>query len=434
LIGKSLGTYLTKRGLQNVVVGRDDRASSIFLCESFIQGLLSTGCNVTHVGITTTPAIQYFTCGTDFDAGVTVTASHNPPEFNGLVIDLQGADQLYGSELMKLATIIDKGVFSEGDGKYVEKELNANYVEFMRAKLKSRKDLKVVINCGFGAPSELTKQIFGNQPLDFVPLGCSFDSNFPQGIPNPENESYLRYLQTKVVETKSDAGFCFDTDGNRIGMVDEKGTAYSASQLLMLLAKAILTKKYHRKIVFDVKSSDGVSELVRSLGGSPKMIRTGHPHFIQAMKEDTVALGGEYSGHIYISDDFFGYDDAIYVAIRLINILADTKVPLSKLMAALPQRVGSPEIKVACDDKKKFQKILEIEKAVYKEFPGADIVKLDGVRVHLTKTGWFLIRVSNTTPNLSIRLEGKDVKEEKLMATAVTTLLKKVGLHATISI
>jgi phosphomannomutase/phosphoglucomutase len=427
VIGKAVGTYVYEHGGRNIVVGRDNRASSVFLTDSLIKGLLSTGINVTHLGITLTPVIHFLTCGSDYQAGVVVTASHNPKEFNGFRIDLQGAVQLYGNELKKLLTIIENKSYVEGKGEYKEKDLTQSYIEYLHSKFNFNKKIKVVFDCGNGASSNLVPDLFCKFNLEVIPTYCKFDSDFPHGIPDPENPLFTQELQRAVLDNKADVGIGFDTDGDRLGIVDDKGNSYSTDQLLMLFAQDVLKDNRGKKVIYDVKSTGVLSDFIKENHGIPKMIRTGHPYFVGL--QDNLLVGAEFSGHVYFYDKYFGYDDGVYAACRLLEILDKEKLPLSSLMKMLPKRVGSNEIKVPCPDKDKFDVITKILAKIRTNTDYTNIIDIDGVRANISETGWFLIRASNTNPYLSIRMEGISESELQVLKKHVSALLSDFHLN-----
>ena len=428
LIGKALGTVFAEKNIINVVVGRDDRESSPVLSKSLIEGLLSTGRNITYIDITLTPIIHFLTCQKGFDAGIMVTASHNPKHFNGFRIDLKNALPFYGEDIKKLwnfSNSTNPNTFHSGKGNYSEENLSLSYINFIKDKFKFKKKMKVVIDCGSGASSIIAPKLFGEMGLNVIPVYCSYDSNFSHGIPDPENPLFLDDLEKKVLENKADAGFGFDTDGDRFGFVDEKGKSYSTDQSLLLFAQDVLIGNKGASVLYDVKCSKVLSEVIPKLGGKPEMIRTGHPYFFKKTLVGEAVLGAEYSGHVFFSDRYFGYDDGIYAACRTLEIMDKTDQKLSVLMDIFPQRLSSPEIKLECSDENKFEVVEKLKTFFQSSGKFKKIITIDGVRVEVSDTGWFLIRPSNTSPYLSIRFEGKDEKEVKFLANQVLLSLSQ---------
>ena len=427
LIGKVLGTHVWKKGLRKIVVARDDRASSPEISKAMIEGMVSTGCQVTDIGISATPVIHFLTCSYNFDLGVVVTASHNPKQFNGFRIDYKNAKPMYGDLILMLRFMIEREEFLSGNGSIEEKDLSPHYVDYLSDKFNFKSSLRVVIDCGSGAASDVAPKIFQNIGCSVIPVNCNYDSNFPHGIPDPENRLFMEELRENVLKQKADVGFCYDTDGDRFGVVDEKGHIYDTDMILLLFAEYVLKKNPGRIVCYDVKCSSVLDELIRQMGGVPKIIRTGHPYFADEVQNRAV-LGAEFSGHVYFSDDYFGYDDGIYASCRVLKILQESGQSLSELMAKYPQKASTEEIKVNCPDKDKFKvinvvKIFLMNEVVYKK-----IIDIDGVRANITDTGWFLIRASNTSPYLSIRAEGKDEAEKERMLEIVRKALKSVSI------
>lgn len=428
LIGKVLGTHLWKKGTNRVVVGRDDRLSSPALSKALIEGLVSAGCHVTDIGISITPAIHFLTCTQNFDMGVVVTASHNPKEFNGFRIDYRNAQQFYGDQVLMLRFMIEREEFVVGEGSVEEKEMNSHYIDYIADKFKLNSKLKVVIDCGGGATSEIAPKIFEKIGCEIIYVGCSYDPEFTNGVPDPESKSLMDELREHVLKHKADVGFAYDTDGDRFGMVDEKGNSYKTDMTLLLFAEYVLKKNPGRIVCYDVKCSSLVDEFIRKMGGVPKIMRTGHPYFVEEVQKEAV-LGAEFSGHVYFSDNYFGYDDGIYASCRVLEILENTKKPLSELMSKFPERSSTREIKVPCDDADKFQVINMVKLYLMNNVKYKKIIDIDGVRAQITDTGWFLVRASNTTPNISIRAEGKDEKEKQELLGIVRKALKSVNME-----
>ena len=426
-IGQAFGTFFIKRNLHRIVVGRDDRKSSTSLSESFIKGLLSTGCHVTYIGITLTPVIHFLTCGKDFDAGVNITASHNPKEYNGFRPDYSGAVPFFGEDIQKLYNMILKDDFVSGSGKYSEESLSQKYTDYIAAHFSLGKGIKVAINCGNGASSIIAPQVFNSIGADISTLECRFDGDFTHGVPDPERQEFLLQLKKTVLDSKADVGFGFDTDGDRVGMLDELGNTYTADQLLMLLASDLLPKKRGGTVIFDVKSTEALVPFIKQCGGVPKMVRTGHPYFLREMRNGAV-LGAEFAGHVYCGDSYFGYDDGIYAACRVLEIMDKSDKKLSELMKQIPKRVSSGELKVSCSEARKSKVLAGILSSAKENSKIVKTITIDGLRAYVSETGWFLIRASNTTPFLTVRLEGIDEKEMALVRKEAESLLSKFNL------
>lgn len=426
-IGKVLGTHIWKKGFNRVVVGRDDRESSPEISKALIEGLVSTGCNVVDIGVSITPVIHFLTCTQNFDLGVVVTASHNPKQFNGFRIDYRNAEQFYGDLILMLRFMIERQEVLTGEGSVESADLNTNYIDYIADKFDIKSKHKVVIDCGSGATSEIAPKIFEKLGCEVVPVFCSYDANFPRGVPDPESTLFINELREHVIKNKADVGFAFDTDGDRFGMVDEKGNSYHTDIALLLFAEHILKKQPGRIVCYDIKCSSAVEDCIRDMGGVPKIMRTGHPYFVNEVQSEAV-LGAEFSGHVYFSDDYFGYDDGVYAACRVLKIMDDTGKPLSELMSEYPVRASTSEIKVPCPDSEKFKVVNLVKIHLINNVEYKKLIDIDGIRANVTDTGWFLVRASNTTPNLSIRAEGRDDREKEMLLNIVRNALKSVSI------
>jgi len=427
LIGKVLGTHTWQRGFNKVVVARDNRESSPELTKALIEGITSTGCNVTDIGISITPVIHFLTCTQNFDLGVVVTASHNPKQFNGYRIDYRNAKSMYGDSILMLRFMIEREEFLTGEGSVEEKDLSPHYVDYLSEKFNFKSSLRAVVDCGSGAASEVAPKIFKNIGCSVVPVNCEYDSNFPRGVPDPENSLFMDEIKEHVLKHKADVGFGYDTDGDRFGMVDEKGNSYDTDMILLLLAEYVLKKHPGRIVCYDVKCSSVLDDCIRDMGGIPKIMRTGHPYFAEEVQTEAV-LGAEFSGHVYFSDDYFGYDDGVYASCRVLEIIQKSGKSLSELMAAYPKKASTRELKVECPDSEKFKVINIVKIFLMNEVAYKKIIDIDGVRAEITDTGWFLIRASNTSPYLSIRAEGADEEEKEKMLDIVRKALKSVSI------
>lgn len=421
-IGKALGTIVRRKKGRKVVVGRDNRESSPSLTKSLIKGLVSTGCNVVDVGISLTPVIHFLTCEEDFDLGIEVTASHNPKEYNGFRIDYKDATPLYGEDILEIKKLIEKENYEQGKGSLKEKDLFFKYLDYLKSKFKFDKGVKVVVDCGNGTVSKFMPKVFEEVGCEVVPMSCRIDENYPHGIPDPENKTMMKRLRDEVVNNGADLGVILDPDADRFGFVDEKGRNYDTDKTLMLFADDILKENPGAKIVFDIKSTGMLENFIKSRGGTYERIKTGHPYFTEAIKNGA-ALGAEFSGHVYFQDNYSGYDDGIYASCKVMEKLIEKNRPFSYLMTLYPMRVHSSEIKLPCPDNLKFGLVDTLIKNFKELSDVKEINETDGARIKVTETGWFLIRASNTSPYLSVRVEGLNEKEVGIMLDRVKTVL-----------
>lgn len=425
LIGKALGTYSIRENLgKKIVVGEDNRPSSPSLSKAFIKGVLSTGCDVTYVGLSLTPIIHYLTCVRDFSFGVNVTASHNPKEYNGYRIDSSNATPFYGDDLQELYKIIQKGEFVKGNGTLIEEDLFPLYLEYLKKRFAFKKSTKIVIDCGNGSPSKFAPIIFEALGCNVVPMYCELDSSYPHGMPNPEDRLHMDNLAMHVVEGKADVGFAFDTDGDRFGLVDNTGNILDTDKILLMFSEEMLKDYPGSTVLFDVKCSGLVNNTVTHLGGVPKMLRTGHPFYVGEIKKGAI-LGAEFSGHVFFGGDHYGYDDGIFAACKAIEFFERGDKSFYDMFRKYPVRYHTGEITLNCSDTIKFQIIDDVINVAKLIEHVHNVITLDGVRVEVTKTGWFLIRASNTTPKISIRIEGIDNIEARSMIHTVHELLSK---------
>jgi phosphomannomutase / phosphoglucomutase len=424
-IGKALGTYLRRKSVNSCAVGRDNRESSSPLSESLIKGLSSTGINVVDIGITLTPIVHFLTCTDYFEAGINISASHNPKEYNGIKIDLNNADPLYDEGLLELYRMVLEGNYIEGNGLVEKKDLLSVYIDFLKKRFSFSKKIKVILDCGNGATSLIAPKVLESLGCNIVPVECELNSEFPHGVPNPEDIKFMHSLEKKVLENQGAVGFAFDTDGDRVGVCDETGVSYPNDQILLLYAKDILKRHKGGVIVYDVKSSQVVEEFVTKAGGVPKMIQTGRAFFINEVRNGGL-IGSELSGHTYFADEYFGFDDGIYAVCRVLKLMEESGEPLSYMMSKFPKRTSTPEIKVDCPDNEKFEVVKKIQNTVLSSSDYLNVSVIDGVRVKVSETGWFLIRASNTSPHLSIRVEGRDKKEIDYLLSQVDGLLSSI--------
>ena len=403
LLGKGIGTFLGRQGSKTLVIGRDVRLSSPRLRDALTKGLLSTGLKVIDVGVTLTP-IQYFgILHLNADGGVMITGSHNPIDYNGLKISKKGVLPVYGEQIQEIRKIIETGDFATGAGEVVEKNVMADYVTTLKSKLKFNKKLKIVIDAGNGTGGLVAPKLWEDMGCEVECIYCEPDGRFPNHLPDPTVLKYVVDLQKKVLETGADLGIGYDGDSDRVGVIDEKGRMIFADKLLAILSREVLDRHPGSEIVFDVKCSQALPEEIQKYGGKPLMWKTGHSLLKAKMKEIGSPLAGEMSGHIFYADDYFGFDDAIYVSGRLMQILSNTDQKLSEIVDEIPHFESTPEIRIDATDEDKFNVVADIANYFKKNY---DTIDIDGVRV-LFGDGWGLVRASNTQPVLVLRFEAK---------------------------
>lgn len=425
LIGKAFGTYVRQKGIKDVLVGRDNRLSSRPIRDALIKGLTSTGCDVLDVGVLTTPAFYYSNVLYNYQAGMMITASHNPPQFNGFKV-MVGPSTIYGDELKKLYYIAEKGEFEKGTGNVKYAYPINSYINMIKEKVKlGDRKLKVVVDCGNGTGSYFYPDVIYNLGCEVYPLYCESDPTFPNHFPDPVKEENLKDLIEEVKRVKADLGIAFDGDGDRIGVVDDKGNIIWGDMLMILYWREIMKKHPGADAIVEVKCSQALVEEIERLGGKPIFFKTGHSLIKAKMKELGAVFTGEMSGHMFFADEYYGFDDAAYAAARLLRILSNTDKSLSELLADVPKYPATPEIRLECDDEKKFDVVKGVTE--YFKEKGYDIIDVDGARV-LFDEGWGLVRASNTGPELIVRCEAKTKEKLEEIKKELSEALAKFGV------
>ena len=400
-IGLAIGSEAYDRGEQSIIVGRDGRLSSPELTQALIRGLAASGRDIIDIGVVPTP-VCYFACEhLRTSSCVMVTGSHNPGNFNGFKVVI-GGNALSDDEIKGLYHRIENQNFLSGNGSTTTQDVSGAYIGRICDDVKAQRPLKVVIDCGNGVAGNVAPQLVKGIGCHVLPLFCDVDGNFPNHHPDPADPKNLQDLTRTVVETRADLGLAFDGDGDRIGIVTSSGKIVFADRLLMLLAKQVLQTNKGATILFDVKSSRRLKNILLGFAGKPVMWKTGHSFIKRKMKETGAALAGEMSGHIFYKDRWFGFDDAIYTAARLIEILASQNETLDTLLSELPQDIATPELTINSTDERKFRVIEALQRNG--QFAGGQITDIDGVRVDF-QDGWGLVRASNTTAKLVCRFE-----------------------------
>ena len=406
-LGKGIGTYFRRRGGTKVNLGRDTRLSSPRLRDALLRGLLQSGCNVTDIGVVPTPVLYYSAYKWRPDGAVMITGSHNPPEYNGFKV-VSGGSTIFGDDIQEIYRIIETGAFETGSGMEDAADAIGPYVDELASLVSFDRRIRVVLDAGNGAAGPAMHRLLERLNCDPVELFFDMDGSFPNHHPDPTLPENLVALKRAVKEHKAELGIAFDGDGDRIGAVDENGEIIWGDMLLLIFAREILTRKPGATFIGEVKCSQVFYDEVRKLGGNAIMYRTGHSLIKAKMKEEHAELAGEMSGHIFFQDRYFGYDDALYAACRLVEIVARSGEPLSAQLRGLPKLVATPEIRVDCPDEVKFDLVRRVAEVLRKSHETVDV---DGVRV-LFPEGWGLVRASNTQPILVLRFEA--TTQEKL--------------------
>tara|TARA_R110000772_G_scaffold267933_2_gene393243 strand:- start:12571 stop:13956 length:1386 start_codon:yes stop_codon:yes gene_type:complete len=404
-IGRAFGTLLVRAGGKSAATGYDGRLSSPELEAALAEGLQAAGVDVKRVGLGPTPMLYFATYHLGTDAGLMVTGSHNPPEFNGVKMVMQGRS-FFGADIQRLGALAAQGDVATGSGAEARVDIMDAYVARLLQDFDGAKPLTVAWDAGNGAAGEALVKMVAGLPGRHIMLNETIDGTFPAHHPDPTVEKNLAQLKDAVAANGCDLGIAFDGDGDRIGVVDGQGRVLWGDQLLAILARDVLAAHPGATIIADVKTSTVFFDEIERLGGKPMMWKTGHSHIKSKMAEIGAPLAGEMSAHIFFKDRYYGYDDALYAAIRLLNVLNGTDASLGDLLDAMPKAVSTPEIRFDCADDRKFQVVEEVRARLATE-TGIDVHGMDGVRVQ-SADGWWLLRASNTQPVLVARCEAAD--------------------------
>lgn len=400
-LGLAFGTTVVRAGGRTAALGYDGRLSSPALAEALAEGLASTGLEVLRVGLGPTPMLYFASKHLSCDGAVMVTGSHNPPDHNGFKMVLKGA-AIHGTGIKKLGEAAAAGDFVKGTGRVVDRAVLDDYVARLLEDAAFARPLKVAWDAGNGAAGEAMRRLVQGLPGKHILLNERIDGRFPAHHPDPTMPETLEQLREAVLAHNCDLGIAFDGDGDRIGVLDGKGRILWGDQFLVFLAKEVLRDKPGATIIADVKASQVLFDEIARMGGVPLMGRTGHSLIKAQMVETGAPLAGEMSGHIFFADHYYGYDDALYAAVRLLNVVAREGVSLAELRDSLPRAINTPELRIPLSEERKFAVIEEVKARL--EAAGAEVNGIDGVRVR-TADGWWLLRASNTQNVLVARCE-----------------------------
>ncbi|HOJ71221.1 MAG TPA: phosphomannomutase/phosphoglucomutase [Syntrophorhabdaceae bacterium] len=421
-IGRAFASYMHERGKKNASVGRDGRLSSEHLKNLIVEGMVESGISVIDLGQCPTPLFYFSLFNMDVDGGIMVTGSHNPPEFNGFKVAF-GKTTLFGEEIQDIRRIIEANSFVKGEGRYSEyKNIVEDYYNFLRKNINIKKSFNIVVDAGNGVAGAVAVPIMKEMGQNVIPLFCDVDGHFPNHFPDPTVEKNVVALRQTVLEKKADVGIGYDGDGDRIGVVDNEGNIIWGDYLMIIFARDIFKERQGAYFVSEVKCSKNLYEDIEKHGGKPVMWKAGHSLIKQKMKELNAVLGGEMSGHMFFADRFFGYDDAIYASLRLIEIMEKEGRPVSEFLKDLPKLYSTPEIRIECPDSVKFQVVKRLTDYYRDRYK---IIDIDGVRV-LLDDGWGLVRSSNTQPVLVLRFEADTQDALDRIKKMVTDDLKNI--------
>ena len=402
-IGRGFGTLVRRGGGARVAVGRDGRESSPLLEEALVRGLTESGADVVRVGLGPTPMLYYAEAVLDVGGGIMITGSHNPPDYNGFKMVLSGRP-FFGADIQALGAAAGRGDWDAGSGSVADEEILDRYVDRLLEGFDGAA-FRIAWDAGNGAAGPALEKLAAKLPGEHHLLYTEVDSRFPNHHPDPTDEANLADLKALVAAERLDFGIAFDGDGDRIGAVDGEGRVIWGDQLLAILAEPVLAALPGATIIADVKASQALYDRIAELGGKPLMWKTGHSLIKSKMKETGAPLAGEMSGHIFFAHDYYGFDDALYAAVRLIRAVTQLGGSLTALRDAMPAMVNTPELRFQVDETRKFAVVEEVLERL--AAAGAEVNRTDGARVN-TADGWWLLRASNTQDVLVARAEAKD--------------------------
>ena len=427
-LGSALATMFKRKNHNAIYVGRDCRLNSEELSIALHQGLLNQGMNVIDLGAVSTPVVNYsIHCGDKANLGIMITASHNPKQYNGFKIIVRD-EVIDGEILQQLKQLMQLPIQKlPQEGQLIVEDMSKIYLEAITQNCNPKKNFKLVVDAGNAVAGPLAKKLFSQLGYAFTPIFCDPDGEFPNHDPNPSDEKNLLPLRETVTANKADLGFALDGDGDRLVVITGNGAIVWPDQVIMIFAEDILRQNPKTKVVFDVKSSNRLSQLITDNGGVPVMCKTGHSHVRRAVNQTGALIGGEFSGHIFFNDRWHGFDDGIYVAMRLLEILSNSDKDLDEILKEFTPCADTPEILIPVSETEKFKLIDNISNQC--NFLGAKVNTIDGLRVEYAQ-GWGLIRASNTSAYLTMRFEAENrealARIKKLFVTELTPFINNV--------
>ncbi len=421
LLGKAFGTYMSNQGKSKIVVGRDCRLSSDRFRDLLVDGLVATGMDVVDVGVCPTPVFYFAIRHLEREGGMMITASHNPPEYNGFKI-CNGFDTISGAEIQKLRMVMEKGSFVSGNGRVSSYDIITPYMSFIVDNIEIPRKLRVGLDAGNATGGPIALPLLKKLGCEVYPLYCEMDGTFPNHEPDPTVLENLKDLIELVKKEKLDVGIAYDGDCDRLGVVDHNGDVVYGDKLMIIFAREILSRKPGAVFISEVKCSKTLYDDIEKHGGCAIMWKTGHSLIKAKMREVNADLAGEMSGHMFFKDRYFGFDDGIYASCRLLEILSKTGKTIPELLEGVPKTYTTPEIRVECPDDIKF-KVVERAKEIFKN-KGMDIIDVDGARI-VFPDGWGLVRASNTQPVLVLRYEADSPERLEEIRTIVESTIEE---------
>ncbi len=428
-IGRAISCRLSALGRTKIFLARDGRLSSDHLAAALKQGLLDSGIHVVDLGAVPTPMMYFATYVKGFDSGLMVTGSHNPADYNGIKMVLAGTTLAHG-DIDAIFNLVEEGTSVAGQGECEAVDITDEYVQRIVSDIQLQRPLKVVVDCGNGIAGPMITRVIRALGCEVVPLYCDVDGRFPNHHPDPSVEANLVDLKAAVLASKADMGLAFDGDADRLGIVTERGETILPDRFMMLFARDVLQRNPGATIVYDVKCTANLAHVIEKAGGVARMSPTGHSLVKRIMKEEQAALAGEMSGHIFFKDRWYGFDDALYSACRLLEILSQSSQTVGTQFDSIPNSVNTPEIKIPIADEHKFgfmQRFCD-----FASFDDAEIIRIDGLRVEFAQ-GWGLLRASNTSPCLVARFEAQDEASLQQIMAIFKAQIAAVDGHLAVS-
>lgn len=422
-IGLSFGSYIREKGYEKCIIGHDNRTSSEPLSEALIEGITSTGVDVVFLGLCTTPMYYYAQKYLKIDPGIMITASHNPKEYNGFKMAFDDFGNACGQMIQDFRVYTEEGNFKKGNGKISKYDIKQNYLDAIKESIDlGDKKIKVVVDTANGTASIIAKEVYNMfNNIELIPLYIDSNPDFPNHHPDPSVESNNADLKKAVLENHADLGIGIDGDGDRVGVIDEKGNMIFIDFYAIIIWRDIMSKVQNKKALFDVKCTKSLPDEIVKLGGEPVCYRTGNSYMKAKMREGDFAFGSELSGHVFFRDKWDNIDDGLYAGLRLVEILSKTYKTVSELLEGVTRYYASPEIIIKSTDDEKF-KVIDSVKEYCKE-KGYKFNDIDGVRAEFDN-GWALVRASNTGPNITVRFEGVTPEDEKAIEDEFMKLIK----------
>lgn len=421
-IGRSFGTYIKQYNVTETLIGHDNRHSSPELSEALIKGIRESGMNVIDLGLVTTPMYYAAKKIYKINTGIMVTASHNPKEYNGFKISFSSIGNAYGKLITDFRDFTSKLQFDEGNGTYEKRDIKELYLEQIKNSINLNKKIKVVVDCGNGTGSVIIKDVLDKLGIEYYPLYCESDGDFPNHHPDPSVYNNQIDLANKVKELGYDFGFGVDGDADRVGIVDELGNILTSDIYMIIMYRYLNKNLKNRKALFDVKCSRALIDELKKLNIEPVMYRTGASYTNMMMQEGDFDFGGEFSGHLFFRDKYPGFDDGIYAGLRILEILSNTDKKLSELYDNINKYYSTEELRASVTDENKFEIVEKIKE--YCKEKNYKIIDIDGVRVEF-EDGWALVRASNTGPNLTVRFEATTMNRAEELQKEFQEMIEK---------